>query len=431
LVLLVAFVVVIGGGFWLWKQTNLPRPPKVDTTGREPEIAAVIHRARTEVLQNLRSAGAWGRLGLVLLAHDYEAEARVCLTRAQELDSKNPRWVYLNGRLLEVRDPAASLPLLRRAAGLAEQGDDLNVVPRLFLAETLFRLGHSDEAAESFRRVLAERPNHPRAYLGLGQIAYQQGDLVTALEQARRAAAAVPKMRSIHAFLAEIYRRQGNSAAEKKEMALLPGCADKEWPDPDLMEIDRHQAGSPARILAAKLLLAQGQPGQASALLSETVAIAPESFRARLFFGQVLSQQGNLEAAEEQLRAALKLHPDQFEALGELGVVLQHRENYKEAAEVYRRVLALKAGHALAHFNLAHCQEKLGDRPGALASLQAAVKHKPEFAWAHQVLGKLLLESGQIAAASEHLHIALDLDPDNRETKELLAKLPPPKRGKK
>jgi len=130
------------------------------------------------------------------------------------------------------------------------------------------------------------------------------------------------------------------------------------------------------------------------------------------------------------LRAALQVRPESFEAVGELGVVLQRQQKHKEGAEVYRRVLALDPGHPLAHFNLAHCQEKLGDREGALESLRAVVKHKPDFAWAHQVLGRLLAESGQYEAAAEHLNNALRLDPDNSETRNLLQRLSARKKDK-
>src|SRR5438046_152230 len=67
--------------FW-WFGIGQMQPPEVDTSGREREIAEAIEAARTQVRKEPSSGEAWGRLGLVLLAHDYEAQARVCLTRA-------------------------------------------------------------------------------------------------------------------------------------------------------------------------------------------------------------------------------------------------------------------------------------------------------------------------------------------------------------
>ena len=405
---------------------GLLSPPEVDTSGREPEVAESIHHARHEVRQQPRSAEAWGRLGLVLLGHDYEVEARICFARADQLDPQDPRWAYLNGRLLKMSDPQTALPFLRRAADSTET----NNVPRLYLAETLFGLGHFDEAEATFRRVLADQPQNPRALLGVGRIAFQNGDLAAALDNVRQAERGVPKLRSVHALLAEIYRRQGDAAAEKKELALLSGCEDGDWPDPYLMEIDQHLAGSAGRIARANQLLKKGMPRQAVALLRDAVQMSPGSFRAHFFLGRLLAQQGDLAGGEAQLRAALQIRPESFEAFGELGVVLQRQQKHKEGAEVYRRVLALDPGHPLAHFNLAHCQEKLGDREGALESLRAVVKHKPDFAWAHQVLGRLLAESGQNEAAAEHLNNALRLDPDNSETRNLLQRLTARKKDK-
>jgi len=53
-----------------------------------------------------------------------------------------------------------------------------------------------------------------------------------------------------------------------------------------------------------------------------------------------------------------------------------------------------------------------------------------DLAWAHQVLGRLLAESGQYEAAAEHLNNALRLDPDNSETRNLLQRLTARKKDK-
>lgn len=76
-------VLAAGAGAAWWLGVGLPQPPAVDASGREPEIASAIAAARAEVQRQPRSGKAWGRLGLLLLAHDYEPEARVCLARAE------------------------------------------------------------------------------------------------------------------------------------------------------------------------------------------------------------------------------------------------------------------------------------------------------------------------------------------------------------
>jgi tetratricopeptide (TPR) repeat protein len=413
-------VVLLGGAAWWWYGTpGDPRPPEVDTSGREGEVADAVAAARAKVLEQPRSGLAWGRLGMVLLRHDYWNEAQLCLSRAEQLDPRNPRWPYLHGRMVQTRDPWEALPLLRRGVERAGAAS----APRLHLAETLLGLDSTDEAAAEFRRVLADEPNHPRALLGLARIAYQQNDLGAALDLARRAVATVPDLRSAHALLVEIHRRRGDSRAEEKALALLSKCRELSWPDPYMMEIDEYLAGTPGRLAHAARLGREGRPHEAAEVLQTAVRAAPESSVARLQLGRQLAALGDLAGAEKQFEEALRLRPDWFEALGELGVVLQRQKKYREAAARYRQVLALKPNHALAHFNLSHCREKLGDRAGAAESLRAALACKPELAWAHQVLGRLLAESGQDAQAAGHLENAVRLGMDDAETKTLLARV--------
>ena len=85
-------------------------------------------------------------------------------------------------------------------------------------------------------------------------------------------------------------------------------------------------------------------------------------------------------------------------------------------------MLAANPRHALAHFNLAHCHEKLGDRARAIESLNAALECKPEFARAHRELAHLLADADP-AAALPHAQAALRLDPHNAEAKELLLRV--------
>ncbi len=411
------------GGYWCYR-ASLPRQPEVDTSGREPEIAAAITAGREQVLEEPRSGPAWGRLGMVLLAHAFQPEAEQCLARAAQLDPKQAKWIYLQGRIVELRDPEAALPLLRRAADLAQ---DTNV-PRLHLAELLFTQGHVEEAEQQFQRVLSEEPDNPRAHYGMGCLLHARHDLEGSADHLRRAARAAPTLRGTHALLAEIYRRQGDRASEERELALLQNSEELDWPDPYMDEADSHLAGSAARLARAERLARRGRWEEAVAILKEVLQVTPNSFEARLALARRLATVGELAAAEEHFQAALAVRPDSFDALSGLALVLQARGDYGAAARCYERILARQPGHALAHFHLANCQQQLGDRAAAIRSLRAAQRCKPDFALAHKVLGRLLAESNENDEAIRQLQDALRLEPNDSETKELLqrvtAKLP-------
>ena len=406
------------GGYWCYRAA-LPRPPAVDTSGREPEVVAAITAAREQVLDEPRSGPAWGRLGMVLLAHTFQPEAEQCLARAAQLDAKQAKWVYHQGRIVELRDPEAALPLLRRAADLAQ---DTNV-PRLHLAEMLFTQGRLDEAQQEFQRVLGEEPDNPRAHYGLGCLLHGSHDLEGSADHLRRAARAAPTLRGTHALLAEIYRRQGDRESEERELALLRNSEEMDWPDPYMDEVDSYLAGAAARLARAERLARRGRWEEAVAILKEVLQTTPNSFEARLALARRLATVGELSAAEEHFQAALAVRPDSFDALSGLALVLQSRGDYRAAARCYERILSRQPGHALAHFHLANCQQQLGDRAAAIESLRAAQRCRPDFALAHKVLGRLLAESNENDEAIRQLQDALRLEPDDSETKALLQRV--------
>src|SRR5439155_11669790 len=90
----------IGLGWWVWLPTRMPDPPVADLAGAEPVVAEAIGAARAALVGNLRSATAWGHLGMVLQAHDYVPEAQRCFAQAEKLDAADPRWPYLQARTL-------------------------------------------------------------------------------------------------------------------------------------------------------------------------------------------------------------------------------------------------------------------------------------------------------------------------------------------
>jgi tetratricopeptide (TPR) repeat protein len=414
---ILSLILMAGAGYWRYRGAGI-QPPVVDSSGREPEVAAVIAAAQEKVRQQPRSGDAWGRLGMILLIHAFENESDVCLAQAERLDPRQPRWPYFRAMLKELSDPEAAVPLRRRAAALASDS-----VPRLRLAELLVNQGHWDEAAAEFRQVLREEPDNSRAELGLGRLLYQQGDLDGSLKHLQRAAAAVPNLRPTHALLAEIHKRRKEHADEARELALLEESQDLDWPDPYKDELNALRVGATAQIERADQLAQQGRMDEAVQVLRGAVQAAPDSYKARLQLARALVRTGNTAGAEEQLRAALRLEPDSFEILAELGVLLQRRGAYREAAECYQRVLDLQPAEAMAHFHLANCREQLGDRAGAIASLRTATRCKPEFTLAHKVLGRLLAEMNQDAEAEEQLQYALRLKPADTQTQELLKRV--------
>src|SRR5262249_44474302 len=151
-----------------------------------------------------------------------------------------------------------------------------------------------------------------------------------------------PRVRAVHAALAEVQFRRGDRPAAERELALADRITDElNWPDPIVEEVDRLQVGIDARITLANKLFAAGRGPDAITGLRAAVEKYPDSAVIRAALGRLLLRAGNLPAAEPPLREAIRLDPSHVSALMDLGLVLQRLGRHREAADCYRKVTAL------------------------------------------------------------------------------------------
>jgi HemY protein len=414
----VALLFGAGLGYLAWRRAAVPQPPAVDLAGADPALARAVGKARQAVLASPREAAPWGRLGMLLSAHEYGPEARACFAEAERLDPAEPRWPYFHALALEGVDPAAALPYLRRAADRAGAGPD---TPRLRLAEALLGQGRLDEAAEQFRQALARDPDNARAHLGLARVAQARGDGEDALAHVNRAAAGPSSRKAALLLRAEVCHalgRPGDADRDRRRAADLPD--DPPWPDPYAAELEQLRGGVAPTLARASRLFDAGQRAEALALVQRAVDEHPDSIDAWLTLASAQRQLGDLPAAEEALREVVRLDPGLAKGQFLLGAALFAQHKYGPAAECFRKASELEPQHALAHYNLGQCRLRQGDRAGAAEAFRAAVRYKPEMAAAHRALGELLAQDGRRQEALAHLRNAVDLDPADGDARKLL-----------
>ncbi len=406
---------------YLWFRSAPLAPPEVVLTDVDPAVVKVVQDSRVAVRQSPRSAGAWGRLGMVLVVHDFHAQANPCFAQAERLDPRDPHWPYYQGITLFLGDPKAAIPKLRRAADLCGDQPD---VPRLRLAETLFAQGYFNEAAEQFRRTIQHDSDNARAHLGLARLAYERNDPEECRNHLSRSMLSPFTRKAAHALLAEVYQRQGNkTAAEQERQAAAQAPEDFVWHDPFVEEAEQLRVGKQGCLARAEKLVAQNRLAEAVALFQEQVRNDPTADWAFLWLGQLFIQQNDLAAAERALRETIRLRPESAAAHFHLGVALFRRHNFREAAACFQCAIERKPDYALAPYNLGHCRQQLEDRAGAIEALRMAVRCRPGFADAHTNLGDLLAQSSQTGLALAHLRNALALNPHDARARNLLGQV--------
>lgn len=172
---------------------------------------------------------------------------------------------------------------------------------------------------------------------------------------------------------------------------------------------------------------------EAGKIYRELVERHPDYAAAWVNLASIREQAGDHEEAERLFRRGVEATRDDSAPLSQYGFFLLRRDRPAEAAEVFREALKRDASCANACFGLGEIAEKsgeraealrwyeraarynptdfearlraariaasLGDRPGAIAHMQAAVALKPDRGDAFLVLGQLLREDGQMKDA--------------------------------
>jgi tetratricopeptide (TPR) repeat protein len=406
-----------GAGYYAWRRAHHRVVPPIQTTDLELEVVAAIDQAKDDVEQSPRSAEAWGKLGMVLFAHELLIESLPMFERAEQLDPGDVRWLYYRALVLWRNRPNEGAAVLQRAADLRPR----DLVIQLRMGEWLLELDRAAEAERHFKAVLAAEPANPRALLGSGQILVRGEKWAEALAPLTASADHPTSRKSARAALADAYSRLGNAQAaeaERVKVAALP--RDSAWPDPFINDAGRLQRGLKPRLNRINELLSVNQFEAAAMLARQIVDDYPESAGANLALGKALIRLQPADA-EAPLRKAVQVEPNLHEGQYLLGTLMfELHQDYAGAESCFRKAIEIRPTHGLAHFQLGQVLLKRGDKKGALAALRDAARHRPEMARFHVALGDLLLQENQIDDAITHLEIAGNLDAKNDKARALL-----------
>lgn len=425
-------------GVWWWSRPAAPSPP-LPPDIQDAEVSQAVERARQEVLDDPRSAAAWGHLGSTLLAHLFDREADRCFAEAARLDPNEPLWPYGRALIALKREPDRAVPLLRQAVAAADRTSQSGPFG-LQLAEALLGRREVEEAERLFRDEGAG-PANPRAALGLGQALLAQGkreDAVKAFEAARKDPSSRKQATS---QLAALAREGGSRLASdyEKEVAAMPD--DQVWSDPLLDRIVLLQVGRRGRERKVGQLEKQRRFAEAVREYLEQIELHPTA-KAHIGAGINLARLKEYDQALAHLREGVRLEPDDAQGHYTLALVLfsmaerewqhapgseQAKKGLAEAVEHGRRAAELKPDHARAYLFWGLSLKYLGKPAEAVVALRKGVACRPEDFDLQFALGEALVNAGRMEEAKTYLENARSLDGKDPRPGEMLKRL----RGKK
>jgi tetratricopeptide (TPR) repeat protein len=394
--------------------------PAIELAGIDPLVANAIERARTAVNEQPQSAKSWGKLGMVLFAHDFLAEGLQCLEQAEHLDANDARWPYYQGMILMRERPADAIAPLERAA----QRSGRDPVAWLRLGEVLLSQDRLEQAEHCYRRVLRADADNPRAQLGLGIVARRRGNLDESAALLERAAASPLARRDARVALTEVHLQLGHADAAARVQEELSGLGkDLPWPDDMMTDVIDLQTGTRARLNQVNVLLNAGRTADALVRIKQILRDDPSSDLAHMALGRALWQQRDYSSTEKAMAEATRLRPELIDAHLLRADALRMLDRTDEAIESCRAAVKLNSAHALAHYSLSRCLARKNDRTGAQAALREALRCRPDLAPAHIDLAELLKQDGRKTEALTHLRAALQIQPADERTKRLLKEL--------
>jgi tetratricopeptide (TPR) repeat protein len=442
LLLAVVLLTLAGGGVCVWWWLRPPAaapaiPPPVPPNIQDAEIRELIKTTRQDVLEHPRSADAWGRLGMVLLAQLFDIDADRCFAEAARLDPDDARWPYARGLLALKRHPDNALPFLRKAIADESRPEILSDYS-MQLAEALLERREIDEAEGLFRQWYDRDPSNLRSAYGLGLIALARDQDQEAAKFLTAARASPFARKKATAELATLARARGDQAAAtafEKETRALPD--DPPWPDPFLDLVFQLSVGQRGWERDVGLLERDHHYAEAAQKYLDHIKKAPTS-ASYVGAGVNLARLREYERALPLLREGVRLDPNSDQAQYTLALALFSRaerewqqtpgaadakEWFREAIPHAKRATELKPNHARAYLFWGLSLKYLGEPAAAVVPLRKGVEIGPDELELQLALGEALLETGQGREAETYLENARRLDPNDARPSQALDRL--------
>jgi tetratricopeptide (TPR) repeat protein len=380
----------------------LPELPRLAFDHMLPDARAVVEKAYGAAVAHPRDPTASGKLGMVLQAHNFFAEAEVCYRRVCLLDPRSFQWKYYLG-LVEAK--RGSFGLAVSAFGEAVRLSPEYLPAQLNLGESLLASGRWEEANKLYEGIVAKRPGSAEAYYGLGRARAVRKDLKGAVESFRKACELFPNFGPAHFGLAHAYRRLGKEELSLAELALYDTnkTSTPDVRDQFLEEIAALNVKPPDPLRLGIELEREGKLEEAAATFEKALEMNRQLAQAHVELISLYGQLGQPIRAEEHFQAAVRLDPHNPKSYFNHGLVLSSQGKFVEAEQAFRNALEIDPQFPGADLNLGNMLEAQGHLPEAAAEYQKALEISPNDSRAHFVLGRLLVNQEKYQEGIRHL----------------------------
>jgi Flp pilus assembly protein TadD/peroxiredoxin len=237
-----------------------------------------------------------------------------------------------------------------------------------------FQHGYLDQAAESFKEVIAKKPDDAEANYNLGTLYLRRN----AMEEARR-------------YLEQTVKLRPNYPEAWNNLGML--SAQEGHADAAIGAFQKSLALRPSYVVAmvnlGNLYRRQKSFSEAEKLLNSALANEPDNPEVNYNLGMLYAQQNQAERAQQYLAKAVTLRADYPDALNNLGVLFVREQRYPEAEEEFKTCIQVAPDFDQAYMNLARLYVILDDAGKAKEALLALLRRQPGHKGAREALDML------------------------------------------
>ncbi len=361
----------------------------VQSLRREQWKAAVS--SFEEVLKlDPRRADAENGLGAALGKLGDKSGSQAAFRRAVEIDPGYAEAHYnLALWLREAGDIGQALSELNTAIKLRPDYEAAQLASGLIFQQ----LGDPDRAVELFKAVLQQDPRSAETHTWLGVVYGQQNHLLDSIGEFQQAIDINPEYldayNNLAATLIRSKRFEEAVRVSRSGLALSPHNVELGL---NLSRALRAKGSLDAALTELRLVLKDGDNAEVACEVAE-----------------ILRQKGDFNGSIEASENALALRPGLGNAYESLGLALKA----ESAARVPKRNESQHAlsGKAKDRYNSGRELLSKGEMAAAKNEFEKAIEDDPKGAEAHNLLGFVLGQLGDLPQAIGHLHEAVALDP--------------------
>ncbi len=394
-------------------------PPLLHYAQLPETFSQALQRNRTRVLADPRNTDALRGLARLYHSNRLYDEARACY-----------RIIAARSPGLSARDHYYLSDISQNAGDLETAQSELRLVlaeaptyqpARLTLAETLFKSGRADEAAQVWTAIVATEPNQAQASLGLARFELQQGNDDAAVSRLERLIGAHLDCVSGAALLSQVLSRRGQA---ERAAALAEMSRRKHEPapvDPWLDDLLADCYDSQRLTLRFEEMLYSGQLAAALPLLDRVEALDPKSWTPQLLRGWSLANGHHDREAVEQYRLALKKGGDPEQIVPLVVASMLVLDQVKEAFTFVAHHYAQNPDSTDILTAYADLAVRLGNDPLAKELLSKLLQKEPYLYRANMSLAKLLWSSSEHEQAVQCVQRIVKAFPSDVASRGLLA----------